>query len=155
MATDILVFTALAVLALWLSPWVLRRLSRSLRPGDLVHISKGHQIPPPWLSGRSYVEGRVVMFLPGAGKERNFAVVRLNDALQVEQPISRRGDYAVLSLRFRGARWGSREVVAVWLEERQPDTFDDSQTTSLVESHAWYQRVAERRARRASQSSMT
>jgi hypothetical protein len=141
LAPDILVLTALAVLALWLSPWALRRLSRRLRPGDRVRISRGLEDPAPWLSGRPHVEGQVVGFIPGLAAANKFAVVRLTDALVVERPCEARGEYVVLGLRHRGARWGSREVVAVWLEQRQPGAFAGT-TDSLVESHAVYHRVA-------------
>lgn len=137
----ILGVTALVVLAVWVSPWVLRRLHRRLRPGDLVHISGGYEQPAPWLGGRSHVEGRVQALLPAATATGAYVVVRLSEVLEVERPVSARGQYAILGLRYRGATWGSREVVAVWLGERQPESSFDPSPSSAVESHATYRRL--------------
>lgn len=113
----ILALTAAVVAALYLSPWAVRRFARRLRTGDVVRISGGHEDPAPWLSGQSHVKGRVVGFVAGSVAAQTFAIIRLEEVLEVARPIHTRGEYAVLGLRFRGARWGSREVVAVWLEK--------------------------------------
>ena len=139
---EVLVLTAVAMLAVGASPWVLKRLSRRLRPGDLIRISGGHEEPAPWLTGRSHVEGQVLGFVLGASAAETFAVVRLAETLEVTRPVAARGAYAILGLRFRGARWGSREVVAVWLQQGAPPHAFHGSSVSLVETHAWYRRVA-------------
>lgn len=118
------------------APPVRRRLSRRLHPGDRVHLAlgdaTGEGVGPT-------CAGTLVAFIPGP-EQAPAAVLRLDTPLATPHA---RGEYVVLKLRYRDARWGSREVVHVELCDFLPEAKPWSQRRQgrWVESRATYERV--------------
>ncbi len=138
--TEILALTVAAMAAIGLTPIMLRYASRRLRPGDRLRIGAGFEVPAPWLSGRPYVEGIVHSVIDE--EPPGLVIVRLSEQLRVDaEGRTAAGEFAVLHLRYRGARWGRRGVVSVRLGARSPSSAPDANGFPLVESHAMYRRV--------------
>jgi hypothetical protein len=137
---DIATLTVAIMAAVGLTPTLRRYASRRLRPGDRIRLGGGLEHPAPWLSGRLHVEG-VVHSLIGE-QSPGIVVVRLSEYLQVDAPgRAAAGDFAVLQLRFRWARWGTREIVSVRLAGHAPSSVAEVAHLPLVESHAGYRRL--------------
>lgn len=139
MSLPIILVAAALVAAVGVAPSLLRRTSRRLRPGDRLRIFGGHEMPAPWLGGRRDVQGAVEAVLDNGGP--GVVVVRLDEYLRVAAPgRGGAGSIAILELRFRGARWGRREVVSVRLAESMPHRAAEVVAFPAVESHAVYRR---------------
>lgn len=68
-------------------------------------------------------------------------ILRMRRVLTHRQLSARTGRFAVLSLRFRGARWGRSETVGVELAAAPPMTGSDIEASRVVETHARYRRL--------------
>jgi hypothetical protein len=111
-----------------------RVFGRRLRVGDRVRIRGGYSDQPEWLVGRESVTGYVSAFLPGGSVE-----VQLDSAMSRGLVVYR---VAVLSLRWKNARWLSSGVVHVELWEHSPSEKGAQLAAhEWVESHAAYRRV--------------
>jgi hypothetical protein len=136
----IVALTVAAVAAVGLTPIIRRYASRRLRPGDRIRLCGGLEDPVPWLPGGSHVEGVVhsIIDAPPPG----VVVVRLSETLRVDVPgRAATGDFAVLHLRHRWTRWGTRGVVSVRLAGHAPSSEAEVAGLPPIESHAGYRRL--------------
>lgn len=113
--------------------------------GTRIRLSGGYDHEPAWLSGRRFVLGNVVAWIPGQN-EQPACVVELDEALTAEGDVRGQrstvtGRYVVLELRYVGASWEDDGVVHVELCHEMPDQrpWAERDVGAWVESHATYE----------------
>ncbi len=111
-------------------------LGRRLRIGNRVRLYGGYDMEPKWLGGKEAHTGKCVAFIVGQNKQPA-AVIALDDPMVFDNTS---GPFAVLELRYVGARWSNSEVVHVELCDAMPDnkTRKERKQGLWVESHARY-----------------
>jgi hypothetical protein len=112
--------------------------------GDRLRLWDGYTLPPPWLSGRPFVDGTVERWF---GDDRRPAcLVRLDATLTVRQSREGQaretiGGFVVLTLRMPN-RWEHRGVVQIALCDDDPsDAWTAEGAGVVVETHAMYERL--------------
>jgi hypothetical protein len=125
-------------------PMLWRLFSRALTVGDRIQLFGGYEDPPPWLQGRTSIEGIVLAFLDDKSG-RQAVVVKLNEPITFETLSS---DRVVLRLRYADARWRRSETVHVELCRPAESLSSETATSEprWIESHASYRVLRRLRA---------
>ena len=115
--------------------FIARLFGSHLRIGDRVRLSGGYDMEPRWLNGRDSLFGKCISFVPSEDS-RSAAVIQLDEPITFDSVT---GSYAVLRLRYVGARWSKREIVHLELFAAPPASLQEAASRGLwIESHASY-----------------
>jgi hypothetical protein len=102
--------------------------------GERVILSGGYDFEPKWLHENSEYYGTLMEYIPGQN-DAPAAVVHLDDEISVDGVT---GSLLVLELRYRGAQWGSNNIVHIELCDFEPESirWQDRRQGLWIESHA-------------------
>ncbi len=106
-----------------------------IKKGNNVYISGGYDYEIKWLNGKDGYYAKVIDFIPGQN-DKPAILVKFYNTIVTADNLS--GDYAVLELRYEGAKWDNNEIVHIELCDFIPEkkTWSDRKKGHWVESNA-------------------
>ncbi len=113
-----------------------RIFGKPYRIGQGIVLAGGYDMDPKWLQGEERRYAHIVKEIPGQNREPAL-VVEFDKPFEIEGCTAR---YAVLELRYVGAKWGARETCHIEVCDFLPEdiTWKDRKQGKWAESHATF-----------------
>ncbi len=104
-----------------------------MKEGQRVKLSGGYDMDPKYLSGKDYLTGYFIKFIPGQNGKKA-AVIKLDEPILIENYI---GEICVLELRYVGSQWGKENICHIELCNFIPDDikWNDRKQGKWIESN--------------------